>query len=126
MSWRHFTLEEFACKCGAHTEPPPMQVPFLDRLDSMRSLLGFPLKVTSGFRCIPYDSSIGGAGVHPSGCAANISIAGAQQDALIRLAVRYNVAGIGIKAKGPWAGRFVHLDDLPDSTTHPRPRIWTY
>ncbi len=121
--WRHFRLEEFVCKhCGAG----PMSFDFITRLDVLRGIVGFPLSITSGYRCPEHDKSIGGAGVHPLGCAADIPVAGARQDQLVRAAINMGFQGIGINARGDWPGRFVHLDDLQTSDTHPRPRIWSY
>ncbi len=34
--------------------------------------------------------------------------------------------GIGIKQKGDYASRFVHLDDLPNGSGQPRPWCWSY
>ena len=120
--WNHFRVGEFACH---HCARNGIDANFITRLDVLRDRIGFPIAISSGFRCVEHDSAIGGAGVHPQGCAADIPTSGARQDILIREAVAMGFRGIGVKAKGDHASRYVHLDDL-ESEDHPRPRIWTY
>ena len=48
MSWENFTLEEFACKhCGENK----IEHELIDKLQLLRSDVGFPFKITSGYRC---------------------------------------------------------------------------
>ena len=122
---KHFSREELQCKCGCGR----MEIPasFLEKLEELRVAYGKPMPVTSGYRCPSHNADVsdtGEAGPHTLG-AVDISVAGADVHRLLQLAFIVGFTGIGIKQKGPFSGRFVHLDDLP-ATTHPRPRVWTY
>lgn len=121
-SWRYFTPAEMACK---GTRALTIDPAFMNLLDRLRAACGFALPVSSGFRTLEYDTAIGGRGVHPLGCAADILIAGATAWDLLAHATRLGFHGIGLKQKGPWERRFIHLDTLV-SDNHPRPRCWTY
>ena len=101
---------------------------FITRLDQVRELLGFPLHITSGYRCPDHNDAVsttGRDGPHTTGRAADVGISGAQAVALIRRATATAIAGIGVNQRGDHAKRFIHLDDL-QSPDHPRPNIWTY
>ena len=120
--WRYFTPEEMACKGTRSLKTNPQ---FMDRLEELRTRVGFALPVSSGYRSPEYDHVKGGAGVHPSGCAADILIAGASTWTLLSHATRLGFHGIGVSQKGRWKHRFIHLDTLV-SDQHPRPRVWSY
>ncbi len=92
-------------------------------LQRVRNAFGRPMVVNSGFRCLDYDKSIGGAGIHPKGQAADIRIAGENVYHLLGCAYAMDIKGIGLKQHGPWSGRFMHLDTMAGPK---RPRIWTY
>ena len=84
-----FKQEEFKCKCGTCTPlfipeqpdnsvemPKPRWVPYslLKRLDILRSTVGEPLHVTSGYRCPKYNARVNGAknSYHMKGLAADL------------------------------------------------------
>ena len=100
-----------------------MNPDFMDKLQALREAIGQPVTINSGFRCIIYDKSIGGAGVHPKGRAADIKIMGADADKLVGISYGLGFTGRGISQRGEWAGRFIHLDDLQGVK---RPRVWSY
>ncbi len=125
----NFTESEFACLCGCGLAD--MDLLFMERLQRVRTALDAGMVITSGFRCPEYNARIGGAaGVHPSGHASDIAIAGERVFHLQFLAFKAGMQGIGLRQHGPWNKRFVHLDDLTDlvdaSGEPVRPRIWTY
>lgn len=129
-SWsdiKHFTPDEFECRCGC--ERMEMQLDFVLKLDDLRERLGFPLVVTSGYRCPDYNEQIsttGRDGPHTTGRAADVSLAGPRVFSLVtQCSLGGWMRGIGLHQRGPHAKRFVHLDDLAEPN-HPRPRIWTY
>ena len=95
-------------------------------LQLIRDRVQFALPVNSGFRCETYDKSIGGAGVHPTGLAADIGVGWDKAYELIKWATHYHIFGIGVKGRG--ATRYVHIDMIPENEDgpHPRPRVWTY
>ena len=120
-AWKYFKRAEFGCKCGCGTNE--ISNALVDWLDMVRHACDFPLIVTSGYRCPDYDTEISGAGVHPTGLAADLAVSGKRCHKLVKVAMRWNVSGLGQKQHGPHAERFVHLDLLD---TEPRPWVWTY
>lgn len=121
---RYFNPAEFMCKCcGANK----MDAVFLTELDELRHRCGFPLSVTSGYRCSKHNqevSTTGPNGPHTTGRAADLGVRGAQALEVIRQAQLMGFTGIGVQQKG--AARFIHLDNLPNSPGQPRPTIWSY
>ncbi len=124
-TWGSFTPAEMSCK---RTGSLTFSIVFMSRLQRLRSALNFPLSVTSGYRSESYDIEIGGAGVHPTGRAADITIYGARALALLDLVTPYGFTGVGtMQHSRPLSVRFIHLDDLNDDETRgPRPWIWSY
>lgn len=97
---------------------------FLEVLNMIRADVGFPLYVTSGYRCKdhPAEASKARPGAHNKGLAADLAVQGHQAYFLVESAVRHAVPRIGVSQNkdGP---RFIHLDidfDLPN------PTIWSY
>lgn len=129
----HFTSDELSCRCGCGLLPG---LDFIDELEDLRKVCGFPFIITSGARCPAHNAEVSGTreyGPHvitqmryEIGCGAvDISIQGSQAVVLVSRAVDL-WTGIGLKQHGPLAGRFIHLDNHISSPTMPRPRIWTY
>ena len=122
----HFKMAELRCKCGCNQAP--MDQAFMAKLEDLRLSMNQPLVISSGYRCPAHNAAVshtGEAGPHTSGCAADIAISGPDAHRLLLLAMHIGFSGIGVGQRGATAGRFIHLDDLP-STTHPRPRVWSY
>jgi uncharacterized protein YcbK (DUF882 family) len=115
----NFTEAEMRCHCGCGQGD--MDPTFMAALQRVRNAFGRPMSVTSGFRCKDYDKRIGGAGVHPTGQAADIAISGENVYHLLSAAI--TMRGIGLKQHGAHATRFIHLD-MTDGPM--RPRIWSY
>lgn len=129
-SWsdiRYFARGEFDCNCGCGRND--MQLDFVAKLDDLRTRLGVPLRVTSGYRCPLYNnvvSTTGENGPHTTGRAVDVQLAGANVHRLVMQASLGGwFSGIGLHQRGPHSKRFIHLDDL-EAPAHPRPRIWTY
>ena len=124
MSWKYFTLEEFACRhCGENR----IQLPWVDELDQLRDQAGFPFIISSGYRCPVHNqavSSTGPNGPHTTGWATDIRVDRARAHRLLGLALQAGIPGIGVQQKG--SSRFIHLDRLPIDTRHPRPTVWSY
>lgn len=122
---KYFKIEEFACKHCGQIRMDPF---FLERVDRLREFYGKPLTVTSGYRCPVHNaavSSTGTTGPHTTGHAADFLVARGEALELLRVAINMKAfTGIGINQKG--AGRFLHLDDLPNKPGQPRPTIWSY
>jgi len=123
VRWPNFTAGEMECKCGCGGVP---EFKFMDALQRLRDRVKFAIPVTSGFRCDDYDKYARGAGVHPSGLAANLGVDKAKAYYVIKWAMHLGFTGIGDKGRGD--NRFVHIDMISENedTHHPRPRKWTY
>lgn len=125
MTWRHFSADEFACRCGCGKNL--IDHAFVTELDDLRHRLGFALPISSGYRCPGHNakvSSTGRTGPHTTGRAADISVSHGRAYEVLQVAMMMRFTGIGINQKG--SGRFIHLDSLPNAAGQPRPAIWSY
>lgn len=123
--WRYFTLDEFACRgqdcCGGLAE---MDEAFIDKLDELRHRVGFPIAVSSGYRCPTHNqrvSSTGPNGPHTTGKASDLRVDRTRAWYVLREAMEIGFTGIGVQQKGN--ARFLHLDMLEQP---PRPTVWSY
>lgn len=130
MSWPYlpyFTEREMACRCGCGMQ---VQDQLMKILTEMRKRAGFEFIVSSGARCPKYNQEVaetGAAGPHTTGLAVDIRINGSAAVELIRLALTFGMTGIGVRQKGEWGTRFIHLDCIArGDKIHPRPWIWSY
>ena len=101
---------------------------FMRDLDRLRAVVGFPLAVSSGYRCPAYNarlSSTGAAGPHTTGKAVDVPLVGSKALKLVETAASLGFTGIGINQRGPHNKRFIHLDKLTPQEG-PRPWIWSY
>jgi uncharacterized protein YcbK (DUF882 family) len=123
-STQNFSHTELRCQhCGAND----MSMVFLDRLQEIREEFGKPMRVNSGYRCPVHDAALGGKGPHQTGRAIDIGISGSDALVLVELARGYGMTGIGVKQSGqPHANRYIHMDDLGDGVSGPRPWLWSY
>lgn len=118
-----FTEADWRCKhCGEnHTDPAHMA-----RVDELRRRVGFPLVLSSGYRCPDHNDAVsktGRAGPHTKS-ASDLAVDRGRAYVVVREALAMGFTGVGIQQKGD--GRFVHVDDLPDAPGQPRPTIWSY
>lgn len=100
----------------------------MDKLLAIRKAAGFPFPITSAGRSPEYNvkiSSSGEAGPHVLAQAFDIGVHGEQAYWLVNNAAKFGFTGIGLKQKGPFSQRFVHLDDATE-IKGPRPWVWTY
>lgn len=69
---KNFTREEFACPCCGRSAIDELLV---RRLQDLRDLLGTPIHINSGFRCVEHNRMVGGAehSLHLAGMAADLS-----------------------------------------------------
>lgn len=119
-AYQNFKADEFNCShCGKNE----MKADFMLKLQTLRSVYGKPMRVTSGYRCPehPIEAKKAQPGAHASGCAVDIGVEGAEAHQLLKLAFAAGFTGVGVQQKG--AGRFIHLDTLTGAT---RPRVWSY
>lgn len=114
----HFSLGEFLS-----ARDPVKVVPFvviqrlerlcLDVLEPLRTALGQPLRVTSGWRSAQYNQVIGGAksSQHVTGDAADL-IAGSDEGSLKMIALASQIESVGGLGYYPGLG-FIHADQRP-------------
>lgn len=116
----NFNRREFACKgsqcCGGVA---PIDPRLIDALQELRTLVGSPIHVTSGFRCFTHNQSVGSApsSQHCKGLAADIRVDSLDTDDLAEFAESieaFRRGGIG------QAETFVHVD------VRGRIARWTY
>lgn len=124
MSLRYFTPKEFACKhCGDNK----MDAAFLLLVDELRHRCGYPLSITSGYRCPVHNQNVsttGPKGPHTTGLAVDIGVSRHRAHDVLRHALAMGFTGIGVQQKG--ATRFIHLDMLREPDHAPRPSVWSY
>ena len=116
----NFTPADFTCSCCGVMK---VDETFLNKLQLLRTKLGTPMIVTSGYRCEkhPIEAKKTKPGSHNSGKAADIRSDGPYAYKIMKLAFELGFTGIGVNQKG--GGRFVHLDTIEGS---PRPNVWSY
>jgi uncharacterized protein YcbK (DUF882 family) len=121
--YKYFSTDELKCQhCGAEG----IDEDFMEKIESLRSDLGFPFKVNSAYRCKdhPIEARKASPGAHESGHALDIGVTGEQAHRLLYAALEAGMTGIGVNQKG--SSRFIHLDDLEWAENRPRPWIWSY
>ena len=123
--WEYFTEDELRCK---GTDECHMDSQFMITLEALRHEFNEPMIISSGYRDLSYNQVIGGAknSPHLYGKAVDVVISGKKAYRLIKLAIQYGFTGIGVSQRGQHEKRFIHIDMMENSDTHPRPWIWSY
>ena len=112
---KYFDYDEFACK---HTGTNLIDPSFVESLDELREVCGFPFIITSGYRspAHPVEAKKSVPGYHSKGIAADISVGNGRERAIIvKNAIDLGFMGIGV-AKG-----FIHVDTREGPLT-----LWDY
>lgn len=112
---KNFSYKELMCKCGCGKLE--MDTNLLNKLQLLRDLCGFPLVITSGYRCPqhPEEAKKEQPGMHSKGLAVDIvKPQGEKAYTLLKLAIQVGFTGIGVSNK------FIHLD-IRDT-----PAVWGY
>jgi uncharacterized protein YcbK (DUF882 family) len=123
----NFIENEFVCRCGCGQAK--MKSSFLEFLQDLRTTLGFPFIVNSGYRCPEYNAEISRTGLygpHTYGEAVDLRVFGGHAVALVGSAIEQGFSGVGLDQTGKVKNRYVHLDTIEPGGAHPRPWIWTY
>lgn len=120
---KYFTEDELKC---THCGKSGMDADFMVKIETLRDQLGFPFPVNSAYRCPehPIEARKSSPGAHSTGHAIDIGVRGKEAYRLLEAALDVGLTGIGINQKG--GSRFIHLDDIENSTDRPRPTIWSY
>ena len=124
-SWKYFTREELKCK---GTDECFMNEEFMKQLHRLREDYARPMRITSGYRDVSYNTVIGGSpnSAHILGQAVDVAVSGNLAYDLIRMAMLHGFTGIGVAQRGPQNKRFIHIDNMVNSDTSPRPTVWSY
>jgi uncharacterized protein YcbK (DUF882 family) len=112
---RYFKLSDFDCQETGNNE---MSEEFLDKLDDLRHVCGFPFIITSGYRDPSHsiEARKAKAGTHARGIASDIRINnGNEAYQIIKHAQSMGFNGIGV------AKSFIHVD-----IRQGMPVIWCY
>lgn len=118
--YKNFSEDEFKC---SETGECAMRADFLDKLQQMRTLVGQPFTITSGYRSEKHSVEVkkDKPGIHTMGRAADIACDGRFAFQIIKAATLVGMTGIGVSQRG--SARFVHVDDYEGG---PRPNVWSY
>jgi len=118
----YFSHKELACPCCGRQEMKPKT---RARFNALREDVGFPMYMTSGYRCPQYNTEKGYTQTHATGQAGDIACSHGKALIILSKALEHGFTGIGVQQKG--VRRFIHLDDLDELfPTRPRPHIWSY
>lgn len=124
--WPHFTPEEMQCQ---HCRRLCIVPETMNKLERIRVDLDSPMTITSGYRCPVHNANVASTGLsgpHTTGQAVDVAIYGETVAALVALAHQHGMTGFGLRQKGAYRNRIVHLDDLEPADGRPRPHTWTY
>lgn len=111
----HFTLDEFACKCGCKgEEAPPIRASLAKlavALEALRTALGNKsMTINSGYRCPDHNAKVGGEKLsqHTLGTAADVVVDNVPPSAVQSIAhVMMHFGGVGSY------DRWTHVDIRP-------------
>ena len=112
---RYFSRADFDCQETGNNE---MCNDFLEKLDELRHVCGFPFHITSGYRDKTHsiEAAKKNPATHARGIACDIKISnGNQAYAIIKYAQSMGFNGIGV------AKTFIHVD-----TRETTPVVWCY
>lgn len=119
----YFTEQELSCPCCNENK---FNERTLEKLNALREECDFPFVVTSAYRCEEYNREKGFTQTHATGRAIDIHATHERAHEIVTKARQFGFTGIGVAQKGPVKTRFIHIDDLPNSVSRPRPNIWSY
>ena len=108
---QNFKVKEFQCEGKLIIKKE-----LIDKLQTLRNVLGRPLLVASGFRTPDHNAFVGGVpnSAHITGEAADVYCPGVTAETLAKLAIEVGFNGIGI------AKNTIHVDIRPNK------RNWRY
>lgn len=108
MSFRYFSLDEFACPLTGDNQ---IEIELVEKLDRARYEAGVPFTITSGYRSEAHNSAVGGSpnSAHMLGLAADIAC----DDSLTRFAMLRAIFNEGFARVGIYDD-FIHVDIARD------------
>lgn len=116
----YFSEKELSCTCcGTYV----FDEQFLSQLNRIRDVCGFPLPVTSGFRCPAHPIEVvkRAPGEHTTGMAVDLGVSHEKAHRVLEVALAEGIPRIGVQQKGN--ARFIHLGVSP---AFPGPTVWSY
>lgn len=123
-NWKNFKKHELVCQhCGEFNPNPEFQT-LMDKVQELRDILGFPMGVSSAYRCPNHPIEArkeGGAGEH-SLAAIDLKVSYERAFDVMEKAFEMGFTGIGVNQRGDIGQRFIHLD-LRDPSKR---RVWSY
>ena len=125
LVYKYFTEDELKC---SHCGNLVIDDEFIKKIEALREAVGFPFVVSSAYRCEqhPIEKRKSTPGAHVTGKAMDIHVTGEKALTLLEEALKAGFTGIRINQKGQVNSRFIHLDIIDNSSTRPRPWIWSY
>lgn len=120
-TWKNFTKEELECSCCGADNPNLEFNELMDLVQEMRDELGYPLPISSAYRCEshPIEAKKSKPGMHNI-AAVDIKVFLSKAHEVLELAFKKGFTGIGVSQKGSMNSRFIHLDLRENKT------IWSY
>ena len=128
---KHFTENELRCKCG-NCVFLGMDRDYMRKVEAIRTDPEWenrPMIPSSAFRCSAHNKAVSKSGSHgPHSKMRAIDFLCSSEEAILLevLGYKHGMTGFGISQKGPYKKRFIHLDDLPNKKSQPRPHKWSY
>lgn len=118
---KDFKAYEFDCPCD-HCTATPIEMKLIEMLQVLRDEIGFPVKITSGYRCAAYQEDLKrrgyetakGISQHELGAAVDIKTGHHTGEELEKFARQVGFMAVGV------GKHWVHIDLRPE---HHR---WTY
>jgi len=123
---RNFKWEEFKCSCGCNDRPrneieKHMDTELIRKLDFARDLAQIPFIITSGYRCLTFNTTIGSSTTssHIKGYAVDIAVPySKERSKVVKSLYSAGFTRVGINEhKG-----FVHVDNDPNKPE----ALWIY
>jgi zinc D-Ala-D-Ala carboxypeptidase len=122
--WPHFKPQELACRGEPGKNSIKVSVELLDKLEALRSAIGRPLQINSGYRSPGYNSTLEGAASkseHVQGRAVDISMTGHDPAEFYDAARSVGFRGFGFYPEP--RNNFMHLD-IGAARTWGNPKPW--
>jgi uncharacterized protein YcbK (DUF882 family) len=110
MESKHFSEDEFRCKCCGALPPEGIDQNLVNLLDDMRDAVGGPLNLNCGYRCAAHNAEVGGVpnsqhNANPC-TAADIDATDVGVEVLAQIAEAAGADGIGRYEND----KFLHVD----------------
>ena len=120
MNLAFFHSDEFLCQ---HCGKDGIDLDFARTIDKLRFECGFPLLISSGYRCAehPIEKRKSKPGAHATGFAVDLAVTGGQALTVLQKSIEMGFQRIGVAQKGK--SRFIHVDMAEG---FPAPALWSY